>query len=81
MSADHMVTLIGKPGCHLCDEARAVIVSVCADLGVPWMETSILDEPMLADAYWDQIPIILVDDRTLAFWRITPEHLRSALTS
>jgi hypothetical protein len=76
-----IVTLIGKPGCHLCDEARTVIVAVCAELGVEWRELSILDHPMLADAYWDQIPIILIDDRTFAFWRITPEQLRSALTS
>ena len=74
-----MVTLVGKPGCHLCDEARAVIVSVCAELGVPWKEMSILDDPMLADAYWDQIPIILVDDRTVAFWKVTPAQLRAAL--
>lgn len=79
MSSGPIVTLIGKPGCHLCDEARTVIVGVCAELGVPWQEKSILDDPMLADAYWEQIPIILVDDRTLAFWRITPEHLRAAL--
>jgi hypothetical protein len=73
------VTLIGKPGCHLCDEARTVIVAVCAELGVPWVEISILDDPLLADAYWDQIPIVLVDDRTVSFWRVTPEALRAAI--
>jgi len=28
------ITLIGKPGCHLCDDARAVIARVAAELGV-----------------------------------------------
>lgn len=75
-----MVTLIGKPGCHLCDEARAIVVAVCADVGVPWREVSILDDPALADEHWERIPVVLVDDREIAFWRITPEQLRSALT-
>ncbi len=73
------VTLIGKPGCHLCDEARAVIVGVCAETGTSWHELSILDDQALADAYWQQIPVILVDDRTIAFWHVTPEQLRNAL--
>lgn len=73
------ITLIGKPGCHLCDEARAVVVAVAADAGVAWREVSILDDPRLADEYWEQIPVIKVDDRVVGFWRITAEQLRSAL--
>lgn len=74
-----IVTLIGKPGCHLCDEARAIVVSVCAETGTPWREVSILDDDALADAFWQQIPVVQVDDRTIAFWRITAEELRAAL--
>lgn len=73
------VTLIGKPGCHLCDEARAVVVSVCADVGVPWREVSILDDAALAEAHWQRIPVILVDDREIAFWHVSAEQLRAAL--
>jgi len=74
-----MITLIGKPGCHLCDEARTVVVAVAAETGTPWQEVSILDDPLLADEYWERIPVIKVDDRVIAFWRITAEQLRSAL--
>ena len=73
------VTLIGKPGCHLCDEARAVVVSVCAETGTPWREVSILDDPALAEVHWQRIPVIMVEEREIAFWRITAEQLRSAL--
>lgn len=73
------ITLVGKPGCHLCDEARAVVVAVAAETGTPWMEVSILDDPQLADQYWDQIPVIKVDDRIIGFWRIDADQLRSAL--
>ena len=38
------ITLIGKPGCHLCDDARVVVQRVAADTGAGWQELSILDD-------------------------------------
>jgi hypothetical protein len=73
------VTLIGKPGCHLCDDARAVIAKVCDDLGVGWTEVSILDDPELANRYVEQIPVTLVDGAQHDYWRVSEERLRSAL--
>jgi hypothetical protein len=73
------ITLIGKPGCHLCDDARAVIERVAADLGVGWEERSILDEPALAEEYWEQIPVTLVDGRQHDYWRVDERRLRAAL--
>lgn len=73
------VTLIGKPGCHLCDEARAVIARVAADLGVGWQERSINDDPALAEQYWEQIPVTLVDGRQHDYWRVDEARLRAAL--
>lgn len=75
------VTLVGKPDCHLCAEARAVIATVCADLGVGWEEQSILDDPALFDRYWEQIPVTLVDGRQHDFWKVDPVRLRAALTA
>jgi len=46
---EHRITLLGKPGCHLCDDARAVVARVAEDLAVPWEERSILgDEELMA---------------------------------
>jgi hypothetical protein len=73
------VTLIGKPGCHLCDEARAVVARVCADLGEEFVELSILDDPQLHQRYWEQIPVTLVDDAQHDFWRVSEARLREAL--
>ncbi|WP_370518385.1 glutaredoxin family protein [Nostocoides sp. HKS02] len=73
------VTLIAKPGCHLCDDARAVIERVTADLGVGWVEHSIADEPALAEQYWEQIPVTLVDGRQHDYWRVDEARLRAAL--
>jgi hypothetical protein len=78
------LTLIGKPGCHLCDDARDVIRSVVAALpeGAPQVslsERSILDDPRLLDRYADEIPVILIDGRMHTYWRVDPARLRSAL--
>ncbi|HEX6056714.1 MAG TPA: glutaredoxin family protein [Intrasporangium sp.] len=74
------VTLIGRPGCHLCDEARAVIDRVTAELGVSWEERSIDDDAELRAEYAEQIPVTLVDGQRHDFWRVDEARLRSALT-
>jgi len=75
------VLLIGKPGCHLCDEAREVVAQVCAAEGVDWAEMSILDDPGLADLYWERIPVTLVDGVEHDFWRVDAQRLRNALAT
>ncbi|MEU6085115.1 glutaredoxin family protein [Streptomyces sp. NPDC047108] len=77
--ADSTVTLIGKPGCHLCDEAREVIVTVCDELGASWNERDITQDAELHRLYWEQIPVILVDGAQHDFWRVDPDRLRKAL--
>ncbi|MBA3745829.1 glutaredoxin family protein [Sporichthya sp.] len=74
------VTVYGKPGCHLCDDAKAVIDSVCAELGVGWTEVDINSDPELYAKYWEQIPVTLVDGIQHTFWRVDPDRLRAALT-
>jgi hypothetical protein len=73
------VTLIGKPDCHLCEDARAVVATVCAETGEEFVERSILDDPELADLYWEQIPVTLVDGVQHDYWRVDPDRLRAAL--
>ena len=75
------VTLYGKPGCHLCDDARAIIEQVCAELGVGWTEIDISTDPKLFEEYGEQIPVTFVDGRQHDFWRVDPVRLKKALTS
>lgn len=82
------LTMVGKPGCHLCDEARTVIEAVLADLEdeqsaptVTFTEVSILEDPVLHDLYVEEIPVLLIDGRVHNYWRIDPERLRRALLS
>lgn len=74
------ITLIGKPGCHLCDDARAVIQRVAAEEGgVEIEEQSILDDRALRDRYAEEIPVVLLDGAQHTYWRVDPERLRAAL--
>jgi hypothetical protein len=73
------IVLIGKPGCHLCDDAREVISRVAGELGVGWTERSILDDADLRERFWEQIPVKLVDGRQHDFWRVDEARLRTAL--
>ncbi len=75
------VTLIGKPGCHLCDDARATVAAVCSESGETFEEWSILDDPALYDEYSERIPVVLVDGRPHDFWRVDPVRLRTALAA
>lgn len=81
MSADAVarITLYGKPGCHLCDDARVVIERVAADAGVAWEEVDIMSDPELKAKWWDQIPVTLVDGVQHDFWRVDETRLRKAL--
>ena len=79
-----IVSLLGRPGCHLCDEARAVVERVVADeraggseIGLE--ELSVLDDPALEARWHDDVPVVLVDGRLHGRWRIDPEALRRAL--
>ena len=73
------ITLITKPGCHLCGPVREVIERVARDLGVRWVERSILDDPELNAAYREQIPVTLVDGVQHDHWLVDESRLRLAL--
>jgi hypothetical protein len=77
------LTLIGKPGCHLCDDAREAIRQVTDRLPdvsrIEFDERSILDEPELFDRYAEEIPVVLIDGRQHTYWRVDKSRLQAAL--
>jgi glutaredoxin len=73
------VTLYSKPGCHLCDDARAVVARVCAELGEEYVEIDITTDPELVRRFSDEIPVTFVDGSQHDFWRVDPQRLARAL--
>jgi glutaredoxin len=77
----HTITLLTRPGCHLCDEARAVIERVAADLGVAWSERDITRSEEDLRAYSEMIPVTLIDGVQHDFWQVSEPRLRAALSA
>lgn len=75
------LTLLSKPGCHLCHVMRAVVGRVAAERGLAVLEKDVRDDPETARLFATEIPVLLLDGREVARHRITEEALRAALDS
>ncbi len=74
------VTLYTRPGCHLCDDARAVVARVCEELGEGFEEVDIESDDGLEDRFGEEVPVTFVDGRQHDFWRVDEDRLRAALS-
>jgi Glutaredoxin-like domain (DUF836) len=79
VTAAPRITLLSRPGCHLCDEARSVIAAVAADLGVGWEDRDITDSAPDLAQYADMIPVTFVDGIQHDYWHVSSDRLRAAL--
>jgi glutaredoxin len=69
------LTLITRPGCHLCDVARETLVRI----GEPWDEVNVESSRDLEADYGDRVPVILLDGSEHGYWRVEEERLRRDL--
>ena len=75
-----VLTLIGKPDCHLCEDALTVVEGVLEDFaGVTLEQRSILDDAELMEKYVEEIPVLLIDGKVHNIWRVNETRLRTAL--
>lgn len=79
-NAPRMV-LFGRTGCHLCEEARAVVAAVADRTGAPWSEIDVDDDAELAERYAELVPVVTVDGVQQGYWRIDPDRLVRALSA
>ncbi len=59
------MTLYGKPGCHLCDEAREVVERVRAEHPFDLREVDVSLDPGLNREYGERIPVLSVNGEEL----------------
>ncbi len=76
-----MVTVISRPGCHLCEVAEADVARICGELGVEWAVTDVDADPQLRAEYGDRVPVILIDEREHGYWRVEEDRFRTALAA
>jgi glutaredoxin len=69
------LVLYGRDGCHLCDDARAVLVRV----GEPFAEVDIEADDALHKAYLERIPVVALDGEELYDYFVDESDLRRRL--
>lgn len=74
-----VVELMTRAGCHLCDDAKAVLERVRRELPFELREVDVDGDPALAEAYGLEVPVVLVDGRKHAKYRVDEQALRRRL--
>lgn len=73
------VVLLVRDGCHLCEDAVAVVRAVCAETGASWALIDVDTDPALKADYTDHVPVTFVDGRRHAIWQVDADALRAVL--
>ncbi len=81
------LTLLTKPGCHLCEEAKKAIGLVMFEFSkensdvvqIELTELNILEDEALKNQYSEEIPVLQINGATHAYWKIDSERLIAAL--
>jgi glutaredoxin len=73
------LTVLGRPGCHLCDDALAVLrrlLSEWAFADVRLEQVDIESDEALLAAYLERIPVIVLDGEELYDFFVDEQDLR-----
>lgn len=73
------VTIYGKPDCHLCDQALAVLERLARERSFDIEQRDITEDDRLHRAYFERIPVIVLDGQELSDYFVDEERLREAL--
>jgi glutaredoxin len=73
------ITLYGKPGCHLCEDARAALERVRARRAFELEEVDVSLDPALNRQYGERIPVLALDGEELFEFFVDEESLRERL--
>jgi glutaredoxin len=73
------ITLYGKPGCHLCEEARAAVEQARIEQPFELVEVDVSLDPRLHARYGERIPVLELDGQELFEYVVDPHLLRERL--
>ena len=74
-----IVTIYGRTGCHLCEDALTVLESLKEELNFEIKEILIDGNQELQSLYGEQIPVTHIDGVHHDYWRVDPERFKSSL--
>jgi glutaredoxin len=78
-AAINRITFYTKLGCPLCDDAKATLRALCDELSLELLEIDITTDPILYEAFHEEIPVAYLDGRKLFKYRVDPALLRRQL--
>jgi glutaredoxin len=80
------ITLLTKPGCHLCEQALEATNNVLVEfrsanpaVSLTFVEKNILEDSELEARYREEIPVLLINGNVHNYWRIDETRFREAL--
>ncbi len=76
----HVITMLGRPECHLCDEALAELRPLAEAAGARIDVVDIERDDALLKAHLERIPVILVDGRELCHFFVDADAVGAALS-
>jgi hypothetical protein len=74
------LVIYSRPGCHLCDEMKGVVRQVASVIPLTMEEIDISTDARLEQLYGTEIPVLMVEGRKAAKYRITEPELVRILT-
>jgi len=73
------LTIYSRPGCHLCDEMKTVVQRVAQSIPLQLEEIDISTSSELEERYGLEIPVLMVEGKKAAKYRVREEELRKIL--
>jgi glutaredoxin len=74
-----VLTLYGKAGCHLCEEARKVVESVRSEQSFELHEVDVSVDPELNRRFGERVPVVEIEGEELFEFHVDPVALRERL--
>ncbi len=71
--------MYSRPGCHLCEEMKAVVARVVRNMPVVFDEVDISTDPVLEEQYGLEIPVLMVNGKKAAKYRVREDDLIAIL--
>lgn len=75
------ITLFGRSGCHLCDEAEEVLKRAALQFPLDLVKVDVDQHPDLARRYADQVPVVTINGRMWSKFHVDPRRLRRKLAA
>jgi glutaredoxin len=73
------VTIYSRPGCHLCDDMKAIVHKVARTIPLSIEEIDISKDAALEAEFGLEIPVLFVAGKKAAKYRVGEEELRKIL--